>query len=93
MNYTLPGSGARGDMTFGLGARYVGSYFFDEANDSGKSEAKTTLDAAFSYQVQDNTDLAINVGNLLDDQHVVGSGTANYYNPGREVAVTLRHRF
>lgn len=25
-NYTLAGAGARGDMTFGLGARYTGTY-------------------------------------------------------------------
>lgn len=93
LNYTLPGSGSRGDMTFSLGARYIGSYFFNATNDSGKSEAATILDAAFSYQVREDTDLAINVSNLLDEQHIVGSGTADYYNPGRNVAVTLRHRF
>ncbi|MDP0926925.1 TonB-dependent siderophore receptor [Paracoccus onubensis] len=93
VNYTLPGSGSRGDMTFGLGARYIGSYFFNATNDSGKSEAATILDAAFSYQVREDTDLAINISNLLDEQHVVGSATTDYYNPGRNVAVTLRHRF
>ncbi|WP_134680380.1 hypothetical protein [Paracoccus ravus] len=55
--------------------------------------AATILDAAFSYGVQDGTDLAINVSNRLDEQHVVGSGTADYCNPGREIQATLRHRF
>lgn len=91
VNYALPGSGARGDMTFGLGARYVGSYFFNETNDTGKSEATTLLDAAFTYEVQENTSLAVNISNLLDNQHVVGSFTADYYNPGREITATLRH--
>ncbi|MFC3630268.1 TonB-dependent siderophore receptor [Paracoccus angustae] len=91
VNYTLPGNDTRGDMTFGLGARYVGSYYFAISNDTGKAESSVTLDAAFNYRVQDNTTLAVNVTNLLDDQHVVGRGTADYYNPGREVAVTLRH--
>ncbi|MBD9527749.1 TonB-dependent siderophore receptor [Paracoccus sp. PAR01] len=93
VNYTVPGTETRGDMTFGLGARYTGSYYFNLANDSGKSEATTLLDFAFTYQVQEATDLALNVSNLLDEQHVVGSGTANYYNPGRTISATLRHRF
>ncbi|MTE00724.1 TonB-dependent siderophore receptor [Paracoccus sp. YIM 132242] len=93
LTYTLPGNEARGDMTFGLGARHVGSYYFAISNDTGKADSSVTLDAAFNYQVQDNTNLAVNVGNLLDEQHVVGSGTADYYNPGRSVAVTLRHTF
>lgn len=102
VNYTLVGEGARGDMTFGLGARYVGSYYFNDENEAAplaagyagaKSEATTLLDVAFTYQVQDNTDLAINVSNLLDEQHVAGAGTNYSYNPGREVQATLRHRF
>lgn len=93
VNYTLRGNETRGDMTFGLGARYIGSYYFNLANNSGKSEPTTTLDAAFTYRMRENTEFAVNVRNLLDEQHVVGSGTANYYNPGREIAATLRHRF
>ena len=90
VNYNLPGNETRGDMTFGLGARYIGSYYFAISNDTGKADASVTLDAAFSYQVQEDTNLAVNVSNLLDEQHVVGRGTADYYNPGRSIAVTLR---
>ena len=93
VNYTVPGNDARGDMIFGLGARYLGSYYFNATNDSGKSKAMTTLDAAFTYRVQDNTEIAVNVSNLLDEQYVVGSGTADYYNPGRAIQATLRHSF
>ncbi|MGR3803764.1 TonB-dependent siderophore receptor [Marinibacterium profundimaris] len=89
-NYTLPGTGTRGDMSFGLGARFTGSYFFDAAN-TAKSESAVIFDAAFGYEVLENLDLAVNVSNLLNEQHVVGSGTADYYNPGREITVTLRH--
>lgn len=91
LNYTLPGNGARGDMTMGLGARYVGSYYFAISNDTGKADSSLTLDAAFSYQVHDNATLAVNVSNLLNEQHVVGSGTADYYNPARSISATLRH--
>lgn len=93
LDYTLPGTADRGEMTFGLGARYVGSYFFVTQNNNGRSEATTLLDAAFSYDVTDSTELALNISNLLDEQHVVGRGTADYYNPGRAVYATLRHRW
>jgi TonB-dependent siderophore receptor len=87
--YTVPGNGTRGDMTFGLGARYVGSYYFNAANTS-ESEDATLFDASFAYEIADNTDLELHVSNLFDEQHVVGSGTANYYNPGRDISLTLR---
>jgi iron complex outermembrane receptor protein len=87
--YTVPGDGARGDMTFGLGARYVGSYYFNAAN-SAESDAATLFDASFGYEIAENTDLELHVSNLFDEQHVVGTGTANYYNPGRDISLTLR---
>lgn len=90
VNYTLPGTGRRGDMTFGLGARYTGSYYFNLANDNGKSAETTLFDASFSYEVAPGTEFALNVSNLFDEQHVVGRGTADYYNPGRSFAATLR---
>jgi len=86
--YDLPGT----DMSVGLGARYVGSYYFDPANTS-KSEATTLYDAAFNYNIAKGTDLAVNVSNLFDEQHVVGSGTANYYNPGREVTAKVSYNW
>ncbi|WP_231701588.1 TonB-dependent siderophore receptor [Halopseudomonas xinjiangensis] len=79
-------------MSFGLGARYTGSYYFDAAN-TAESESATLFDAAFSYEIVKGTDVAVNVKNLLDEQHVVGSGTADYYNPGREIEATLSYRW
>lgn len=86
--YSLPGT----KMNVGLGARYTGSYYFNAFN-TGKSEATTLYDAAFNYNIAKGTDLALNVSNLLDEQHVVGSGTANYYNPGREVTAKLSYNW
>lgn len=86
--YDLPGTA----MSVGLGARYVGSYYFDPANTS-KSEAATLFDAAFNYNIAKGTELAVNLSNLLDEQHVVGSGTANYYNPGREVTAKVSYNW
>ncbi|BAP78854.1 ferrichrome-iron receptor [Pseudomonas sp. MT-1] len=86
--YNLPGT----RMSVGLGARYTGAYYFNPAN-SAKSDATTLFDAAFNYQILKDTDLAINVSNLLDEQHVVGSGTADYYNPGREITAKVSYNW
>ena len=86
--YNVPNT----DVSVGLGARYVGSYYFDAAN-TGTSDGTTLFDAAFNYNLFKGTDLAINVSNLLDEQHVVGSGTANYYNPGREITAKLSYNW
>lgn len=86
--YNLPGT----TMSVGLGARYTGAYYFNPAN-SAKSDATTLFDAAFNYQILKDTDLAINVSNLLDEQHVVGSGTADYYNPGREITAKVSYNW
>ena len=84
--YTLPATG----MVFGLGARYTGFYYFDAANTS-ESDSATLFDAAFTYEIIKGTDVAVNVRNLFDEQHVVGVGTVDYYNPGREVIATLSY--
>lgn len=85
--YSMPGT----DISVGLGARYVGSYHFSNFNDTGESEATTLFDAAFNYQIAPGTDLAVNISNLLDEQHVVGSGSADYYNPARELTAKLSY--
>ncbi|MES3676055.1 TonB-dependent siderophore receptor [Halomonas elongata] len=87
-HYSLPDTGA----SFGLGARYVDSYYFDAANTS-KSESATLFDASFGYQFTRNADLAVNVSNLLDKQYVVNSGTANFYNTGREIKAKVSYRW
>ena len=86
--YTLPGE----KMSVGLGARYTDGYYFDAANTS-KSDSATLFDAAFDYRIVQNTDFTINVSNIFDEQHVVGSGTANYYNPGREIRAKVSYHW
>ncbi|WP_095100231.1 TonB-dependent siderophore receptor [Pseudomonas sp. Irchel 3A5] len=85
--YSFPGT----KMSAGLGARYIGAYYFNAANTGGMSDATTLFDAAFKYQIAKGTDLALNVSNIMDEQHVVGSGTADFYNPGREVTAKLSY--
>lgn len=88
-NYTFPGAVPSGDVTLGAGLRYVGSYYFDVLN-TRESKDALLVDASVSVDLGQETALALSVSNLLDEQHVVGSGTADYYNPGREIALTLR---
>jgi iron complex outermembrane receptor protein len=86
--YTLPGQNAE----VGLGARYIGSYYFNALNTS-KSEAATLIDAAFTYRLSKASDISVNVHNLTDKQYVVGSGTADYYNPGRTINASVSYNW
>ncbi|MES1939698.1 TonB-dependent siderophore receptor [Salinisphaera sp. T5B8] len=86
--YSVP----RIDTSFGLGARYTGSYYFDAAN-TNESDAATLFDAALTHVLSENTDITVNVRNLLDEQHVVGSGTSDFYNDGREITARLSYQW
>lgn len=91
LTYDLPDTGSLGNMTVGLGARYVGPYYYNVYNNNGKSPAQTYIDASFTYGLAENTDLTVNVSNIFDKQYVVGLGTAAYYNNGRTITASLRH--
>lgn len=84
--YTLPVE----SVDLGLGARYIGSYYFDAVNTS-KSDAATLFDAALTYRITKAANVSVNVHNLTDKQYIVGSGTANYYNPGRSINAALHY--
>lgn len=88
--YTLAGNGDRGDMTFGAGARFIGSYYFDNAN-TRKSDGAVVFDASLTYAIKENTSFQLNVSNLFDEKHIANNdGGALYYNPGRAIYATLR---
>jgi iron complex outermembrane receptor protein len=88
--YTLEGEGDRGEMTFGAGARFIGSYYFDNAN-TRKSDGAVIFDASFAYAIKENTSFQLNVSNLFDEKHVANNdGGALYYNPGRAIYATIR---
>lgn len=90
LNYELEGDGLRGDMTFGLGARYQSGYYFDDAN-TQSTDGSIVFDAAFSYDLFENTTLQVNVSNIFDEKHVAYGGFgADWYNPGRTIFATLR---
>lgn len=88
--YTWEGEGSRGDMTFGIGARYIGSYFFNNLN-TRKSDGAVVFDAAYTYNIQENTTFQLNVSNVFDEKHIANNdGGGIYYNPGRNIMATLR---
>ena len=88
--YTLAGEGARGDMTFGVGARYMDSYFTNITN-TISSESAVVFDASFTYKIQENTTFQLNASNLFDEKHVASQDSGGvYYNPGRAIYATLR---
>ncbi|WP_108501725.1 TonB-dependent siderophore receptor [Paracoccus indicus] len=93
VNYRLDATPNLGQMTFGLGARYVGSYEYDDANTASTS-GHVLLDAAYTYQVDDRTELSVNVSNLTDEKYSAYGGLyADFYNAGREVSATLRRNW
>ncbi|SFA81026.1 iron complex outermembrane recepter protein [Rhizobium sp. NFR07] len=90
VSYTVPSQGFLGDMTFGVGGRYMSSYYFDDAN-TQSSDSSVIFDASFSYKIRENTTFQLNATNLFDEKHVAQGGFgSDYYNPGRAIYATLR---
>lgn len=95
VDHTIPGSGARGDLTLGLGARYVGSRFANE-NNTFKLKPYAVFDAAARYKLTENATLSLNVENLFDREYVSHVETwsepdTEFYGDPLTVRVTLRH--
>lgn len=92
VDYTIPGNGTLGDLTLGIGARYVGKIFGDMAN-TIELPARTVFDAAINYKIRDNLALSVNATNLFDKEYITSvddfSRTA-YYGDRRTVRATLR---
>ena len=90
-DYTIPGTAARGDTTIGLGARYVGSTFGDDANTTSV-DSYLLFDAAIRHDLTRDTELSLAVSNLADTQYVTTSYFGNEnYGDGRTIRATLRH--
>jgi len=92
-DYTLPGNGARGDLTLGVGGRLVGSSYADNAN-TDPVPSRVLFDAAVKYQIRDNVALSANVTNLLDKEYISqidGFSNTAYYGDRRTVLATLKY--
>ncbi|WP_226341294.1 TonB-dependent siderophore receptor [Gemmobacter serpentinus] len=87
--------GALSGLKLGLGARYLGARFSDDGN-TVRIGSNVVVDAMASYQVAENTELALNVTNLFDKDYVSSynfTNSAVFYGDAREVKATLRHRW
>lgn len=95
-DYTFPGRGSRGDLTFGAGTRFVGSTYVDDAN-SAKVSSYTLVDAMANYALTPNLDLSLNASNLFDREYVsyvnTFSQNAAFYGEGRSLQATLRYHW
>ncbi|SER11392.1 iron complex outermembrane recepter protein [Faunimonas pinastri] len=93
-DYTIPGDGGRrGDLTFGIGARYVGNTFSDNEN-TVKVDGHTVVDAALCYQVTKKASLAVNATNLFDKEYISSVDTYSnnaYYGDRRTVKATFKY--
>lgn len=91
LSYTLPGNGARGDLTLGGGIRYVGQTFGDPANTTSIG-GHAVFDAAAQYKVSDHVSLSVNAKNLFDREYKTTCyyGTC-YYGDRRSVLATLKY--
>lgn len=97
-NYTLS-SGPLNGLGFGGGVRYRSDTY--TTNNQVKVQDYALVDAALSYDLGQassklaGTDLALNVKNLLDREHVVAcfTNTSCAYGYGRTVTATLRMRW
>jgi iron complex outermembrane receptor protein len=90
LDYAVPSVGSMGDLTVGVGARYAGGHYLNDAN-TQSAPASIEFDAALTYELQENTTLELNVKNIFDEKHVAYGGFgADFYNPGRSITATLR---
>ncbi|WP_375260766.1 TonB-dependent siderophore receptor [Palleronia sp.] len=86
-----PSAGSLEGISAGLGVRYVGEKW--DGTDVQETPAYTLYDARLAYQ-WDRYEVALNVTNLEDDQHVTFCGTtACYFGEGREVSLSLAAKF
>jgi iron complex outermembrane receptor protein len=95
VDYTIPGNDTFGDLTLGLGARFVGTRYADNAN-TLKLSSYTVFDAALNYQITDNASLAVNVTNLFDKKYISHVETWSapdtlFYGDRRSIKGTLKY--
>ncbi|MHA7827186.1 MAG: TonB-dependent siderophore receptor [Roseovarius sp.] len=90
VNYQ-PSAGALRGWRIGGGVRHIGTKW--DGTDTQATPSYTLYDAAIGY-TRDNWDVALNVQNLTDEDHVSFCGvSACYLGEGRSVALTVSSRF
>jgi iron complex outermembrane receptor protein len=76
-DYTIHNDSMFDGLGAGLGVRYVGSSFGDDAN-TFKVPGATVFDAVVSYE-KDNYALSVNASNLFDKEYVASCGNRDFY--------------
>ncbi|HEX2020478.1 MAG TPA: TonB-dependent siderophore receptor [Aurantimonas sp.] len=76
-DYTIRNGSMFDGLGAGLGVRYVGSSYGDDAN-TFKVPSATVFDAVVSYE-RDNLELSVNASNLFDKEYVASCGNAAFY--------------
>lgn len=93
VSYSIPANGRFGRTTFSGGVRYVGEHFADNLNTLEIGDY-AVVDAAITYQLQENTELSLNVKNLFDKTYrTSGFGVQDFFGETRTIEATLRHNF
>lgn len=89
-DYTIRDGSMFDGLGAGLGVRYVGSTFGDDAN-TFKVPGATVVDAALSYE-RDQFKVSVNASNLFDKDYVASCGNRDFfcfYGEGRRVTGKL----
>lgn len=93
LNYTVRRSALAG-LSLGVGARYVGSTYGDNAN-TLKIAGRTLIDAGVSYAVDKHLTLSVNATNLFDKEYLATCSDLTDCYPGsrRSVIGRVKYRF
>lgn len=93
LDHTIPGEGALGDLTPGIGVRFIGSTYGDPAN-TITVDSYTVFDAGVTYKITDNISAAVNATNLFDKKYVSTNyyGTM-YYGDRQKFLATLKYNW
>lgn len=90
VNYE-PSGGLFKDWRIGGGVRYTGEKW--DGTDTTRTPSHTLYDAAIGYG-RNNWEVALNIRNLTDEQHLtICQSNACYFGEGRNVALTLTSKF
>lgn len=89
-DYTVPGNDAFGDLTLGMGARFLSGI---EANNLNTETlpSRTVFDLSAKYMVTDNVALSFNVENLFDKEYLTAVNSGAFYGNRRAYRASLRY--
>lgn len=92
-NYTLPGTAERGELTMGLGGRYISSSFArdDGTDNAERNGGRTLFDASASYALTKDVELQANVTNIFDKRFEKLYYGNTYVGPEREITASVRY--